>query len=254
MSDWLKAAEKLSNRISRKISSFSYDKIADRLRGEKDPEEMSELEYIRKWEGFAGKLNKESEYTGIKGEPDTRVKGSSAYGLYYDSAGKLTSGIGRLHSKNLSKEEIEKYKNTTEAEAVEHLKIDREREKDKIRKHIAIPLEDLLTPQQEKAVTSYVFNVGVKPNWEFTKSMANASIMEKNSIRDRFLEKVTENMDINTSDGVYKPGLERRRKEERALMRTAPKSTEDPKPVKMFEEDNENLIIKSIRNRIKNES
>tara|TARA_R100000951_G_scaffold98602_2_gene88642 strand:- start:3618 stop:4349 length:732 start_codon:yes stop_codon:yes gene_type:complete len=63
-------------------------------------------------EGSAAVHRTTVPYSGIKGSPNTRVKDSSDYGLYYDSEGKLTSGFGDLitddqeaHDKlNLSKE------------------------------------------------------------------------------------------------------------------------------------------------------
>lgn len=56
-----------------------------------------------------------SKYTGLKGNPNTRVEGSTDYGLYYDSEGILTGGIGdRIESE----EEANKYKNITKEEAI----------------------------------------------------------------------------------------------------------------------------------------
>jgi GH24 family phage-related lysozyme (muramidase) len=51
---------------------------------------------LRQKEGQASDHEKYSEYTGLKGKPNTRVRGSTAHGLYYDSKGYLTAGTGHL--------------------------------------------------------------------------------------------------------------------------------------------------------------
>lgn len=57
---------------------------------------MSLVSKLKKLEGYASLLKKTTEFTGLTGTPNSRVKGSSEYGLYYDSKGKLTTGFGDL--------------------------------------------------------------------------------------------------------------------------------------------------------------
>ena len=67
-------------------------------------------------EGKAADLDNVTRYTGLSGEPNSRVEGSSDYGLYYDSLGKLTAGIGDLIT---SEDEAQKKMNLTKEEAFE---------------------------------------------------------------------------------------------------------------------------------------
>lgn len=84
------------------------------------------VEKIKQREGYAAKLgNKFTKYTGLAGTPNTRVEGSNSdYGLYYDSEGKLTSGIGDLVE---SEDQVESLKNQTkesaEAKLQENIKL-----------------------------------------------------------------------------------------------------------------------------------
>lgn len=75
-------------------------------------------------EGKASDLKKETEYSGIKGEPNSRVKGSSDYGLYYDSLGKLTAGIGDLIT---SEEEAQEKMHLTKEEALKQFNDNKKR-------------------------------------------------------------------------------------------------------------------------------
>jgi lysozyme len=73
-------------------------------------------ERLKKEEGKASNLKSFTEYSGLKGKKNSRVKGSSDYGLYYDSRGKLTGLHGRLITSdqeahdllNATKEDAEK--------------------------------------------------------------------------------------------------------------------------------------------------
>jgi GH24 family phage-related lysozyme (muramidase) len=84
------------------------------------------VEKIKQREGYAAKLGNEfTKYTGLEGTPNTRVEGSNSdYGLYYDSKGKLTSGIGDLVE---SEDQVESLKNQTkesaEAKLQENIKL-----------------------------------------------------------------------------------------------------------------------------------
>jgi len=84
------------------------------------------VEKIKQREGYAAKLgNKFTKYTGLIGTKNTRVEGSNSdYGLYYDSEGKLTSGIGDLVE---SEDQVESLKNQTkesaEAKLQENIKL-----------------------------------------------------------------------------------------------------------------------------------
>jgi hypothetical protein len=76
---------------------------------------MDRLKNLMQREGYAGVLKKSTSYTGLKGKPKHRVEGSSEYGLYYDSLGKLTGGVGDLIE---SEEEANKYRNISKQEAI----------------------------------------------------------------------------------------------------------------------------------------
>ena len=87
--------------------------------GNKFIEELKER--IRKEEGKASIHKKFTEYTGLKGKKNTRVKGSSDYGLYYDSRGKLTGLYGKLIT---SDQEAHTYLDATKEDAERNLDID----------------------------------------------------------------------------------------------------------------------------------
>jgi GH24 family phage-related lysozyme (muramidase) len=71
----------------------------------------------------SNKISTLSEKIPLNGPPDTRVAGSSDYGLYYDSNGYLTAGIGHLIKGH---EDPHDFKYLTEAEARDLLKKDTE--------------------------------------------------------------------------------------------------------------------------------
>lgn len=76
---------------------------------------MDRVKNLIQREGYAGQVKKTSPYTGLKGKPGTRVEGSTEYGLYYDSEGILTGGVGdRIENE----EEANKYKNIKKEEAI----------------------------------------------------------------------------------------------------------------------------------------
>jgi GH24 family phage-related lysozyme (muramidase) len=88
---------------------------------------------VRKEEGKASDLKSFSEYTGLRGKKNTRVKGSSDYGVYYDSKGKLTGGSGRLIR---SEEEKDKFFNATKKESEKALDEDVKKRVNKISRKI----------------------------------------------------------------------------------------------------------------------
>ena len=120
-------------------------------------------------EGYAGQIKKSSPYTGLKGKPNTRVKGSTDYGLYYDSKGILTGGVGdRIDSE----EEANKYKNIKKEEAIRILM------KETIPSHDKGAMQLLerqgidpssLSESQLDAIKDVVFQLGANVDKKFPK-------------------------------------------------------------------------------------
>lgn len=104
---------------------------------------------IRKHEGKASNLESFSKNTGLTGKPNTRVEGSSDYGLYYDSKGKLTGGRGRLIR---SEKEADKFFNASEKDAEDALTEDLKPRLKKIKS--SIPSFGVLRPKVQEALVS----------------------------------------------------------------------------------------------------
>ena len=134
---------------------------------------MDRLQNLLQREGYAGVLKKSTPYTGLKGKPGHKVEGSTEYGLYYDSLGKLTGGVGDLIE---SEEEASKYKNISKQEAIRIL------QEETIPSHDKSAMKILerqgidpssLSNSQLNAIKDVVFQLGSNVDKEFPK-MFNA--------------------------------------------------------------------------------
>jgi len=182
---------------------------------------VSTTGFIKRKEGYAGMLKKETSYTGLTGKPDSKVKGTSKYGYYYDSGGKLTRLYGDLVKKEPSKKEL--YKQYTEKEASDKLSKDIDAHTAPLEKAIGSPLNKFLNKDQQAAIKSYYYNVGMKPSWKSVKNLKKAAQASTEEERDSYLKDSIKEMDINTSGGKFIKGLETRRKEERELAQPLPR-------------------------------
>ena len=117
------------------------------------------LKLLMQREGYAGTLKNTTSFTGLKGERNKRVKGSSKYGLYYDSLGKLTAGVGDLITDN--------------QEAHDKLKLSKEKALEQLKKNVNIHDEEATkilkennidtskwTTSQKDAFNDMVFQLG----------------------------------------------------------------------------------------------
>ena len=130
---------------------------------------MDRLKNLMQREGYAGMVKKTSPYTGLKGKPDTRVAGSTKYGLYYDSRGILTGGIG---DKIDSKEEADKYMTISDEAAIKIFNEETVPSHDKgamelLKRQGIDPTS--LSDSQLDAVKDMVFQLGSKVDDKFPK-------------------------------------------------------------------------------------
>ena len=100
----------------------------------------------------------------LRGTPNTKVvvtnKTPGKYGLYYDSVGKLTSGIGHLIKQG---ENIEDHYKLTKAKALKKFKVDITKHKqalEKVSKNIGVDLNRLNSFQKESLI-SMMFNTNL---------------------------------------------------------------------------------------------
>ena len=133
-------------------------------------------------EGKAADLNKVTEYTGLVGEPNSRVEGSSDYGLYYDSLGKLTAGIGDLIT---SEEEAKEKQFLTKEEALEQFNKNKQ-------KNVAIMKADLersgvdydnLPERVKDAVNEASFQMGTFKNFPSLKRALSEGDFEEAAVQ-----------------------------------------------------------------------
>lgn len=122
-------------------------------------------------EGSAAVHRTTVPYSGIKGSPNTRVKDSSDYGLYYDSEGKLTSGFGDLI--------------TDDQEAHDKLKLNKEKALEQLKQNVRIHDEaaskilqeegidtSSWTERQKNAFNDMVFQLGPATTKTFKRTLS----------------------------------------------------------------------------------
>lgn len=80
----------------------------------------------------------------------------------------------------------------------------------KLEGFVKTPLRNFMSNYQQAAVASYIYNVGIKEDWEFTKNLKKAA---------RAMEAAVKEMNIITANGKILKGLVRRRLAERALFK-----------------------------------
>lgn len=130
------------------------------------------IEKLKILEGFAGKIDKKrltksSDFSGLKGKPNTKVRGSSEHGLYYDSKGLLTTGYGDLVE---TLDEAHEKFFTTEKEASEKLDTHYEEKKKYLKK--LVPKVDTFNPALQEALVIETFR-GSVPQSENTLKLIN---------------------------------------------------------------------------------
>lgn len=119
---------------------------------------MNLKDKLKLLEGYAGhpSITKTTEYTGLNGQPDSKVEDSSKYGLYYDSKGKLTTGYGDLVT---SLEEAEAKRKLTKEQASAHLDVHIEEKKQYLKS--LVPNVEQLSPRLQNALLVETFRGSV---------------------------------------------------------------------------------------------
>lgn len=156
---------------------------------------MNLKDKLKLLEGYAGhpSITKTTQYTGLTGEPDSKVENSSDYGLYYDSKGKLTAGYGDLVE---SLEEAEDKRNLSEEQASADLDVHIEEKKDLLKS--LVPNVEQLSPRLQNALLVETFRGSVPDSTETIKLLNKGKFKEASA---EFLNNA-EYENQNTSSGI----------------------------------------------------
>jgi GH24 family phage-related lysozyme (muramidase) len=84
----------------------------------------------------------------------------------------------------------------------------------RLEKYTGKSLDAFLTPNQQVAIGSYVYNVGFNPEWKFAKNLKKAADTPDPLERQVYLNMAQSEMNIITSKGKVMPGLVKRRQSE----------------------------------------
>lgn len=154
---------------------------------------MSMIDKLKQLEGHASMLSKTTEFTGLNGQPNSKVEDSSDHGLYYDSKGKLTSGYGDLVT---SLEEAQQKYQLTEEQASADLNVHIEEKKSLLKS--LIPNVDQLSPRLQNALLVETFRGSVPQSKKTIKLLNQGKLKEASA---EFLNNA-EYMSENTSSGI----------------------------------------------------
>lgn len=117
---------------------------------------MNLKDKLKQLEGHASVLSKTTEFTGLNGQPNSKVSDSSDHGLYYDSKGKLTTGYGDLVT---SLEEAQQKYQLTEEQASADLDVHIEEKKQSLKS--LVPNVEQLSPRLQNALLVETFRGSV---------------------------------------------------------------------------------------------
>lgn len=154
---------------------------------------MNLKDKLKKLEGHASMLKKTTEFTGLHGEPNSKVENSSDYGLYYDSKGKLTSGYGDLVT---SLQEAEDKRNLSEEQASADLDVHIEEKKELLKS--LVPNVEQLSPRLQNALLVETFRGSVPQSKKTIKLLNQGKLKEASA---EFLNNA-EYRNENTSSGI----------------------------------------------------
>ncbi len=138
---------------------------------------MNLKDKLKQLEGHASVLSKTTEYTGLNGQPNSKVSDSSDYGLYYDSKGKLTTGYGDLVT---SLEEAEAKRTLTEEQASADLDVHIEEKKQSLKS--LVPNVEQLSPRLQNALLVETFRGSIP------QSPAAIKLLNKGKFKEASLE------------------------------------------------------------------
>lgn len=154
---------------------------------------MNLKDKLKKLEGHASMLKKTTQYTGLTGEPNSKVENSSDYGLYYDSKGELTAGYGDLVT---SLQEAEDKRNLSEEQASADLDVHIEEKKELLKS--LVPNVEQLSPRLQNALLVETFRGSVPQSKKTIKLLNQGKLKEASA---EFLNNA-EYRNENTSSGI----------------------------------------------------
>lgn len=82
---------------------------------------------------------------------------------------------------------------------------------DELERLVGIPLNNFMTVYQQASAGSFIYNVGIQSDWEFTRNLRKAARAKDSKEHSAFMEAATKEMDIVTAEGKVEEGLVKRR-------------------------------------------